>query len=475
MALPAFSRSSVLRFFGNTISEAAAFGAGVALGPVLGPPTQELRNTINAKYPLVPPPFALLAEGVAQGQVAESKARDWAAQQGIGDDQMTALIDIANTGPPLGQALAAWRRGLLSQGEYTTALKRQGIEAQWFPSLVGLFDVLLSPAELANAVVQGHMSQDAAAVEAAKQGVDAGRFDVLVQNTGLPPGPETLLDWQRRGILTADQVAQGIREGHTKVKYIPFYEQALQPVLSHVTYAGLRLRGWLTKAESDAGGALTGYSPEQMQLEFLNRGRPATAHQLHIGYARGAKVAGASDEVDAIRTAVQQSDIRPEYADVLIAGRYTLPGVFALRGLVTSGAFTQQQGENILLQSGWVPEYAQQVAAFWAHPSNAGAAVNPRVKRAQDQVYNATHSSYLDNEIDRPRALTSLERIGLTAELAGQVVDLWEFENEVLIKPLSPANVKKGYKAGDFTIDEATARLVNQQWSAADADVYLTT
>jgi hypothetical protein len=463
------------KFFGGAVNTATGYAIGGAMQPTLDPLTQDLANRTWALHPDRPPDPVLLANGVAQGQIDRGAAKAISAMSGISGDNFDLLVQVFDTGPGTASAFELWRRGVIGETAFRRAVKREGVEDEWIDDLVQIHDQLLSVAELANAVVQGHMSQDAAAVEAGKQGFTADRFDVLVQNTGLPPGPETLLDWQRRGILTADQVAQGIREGHTKVKYIPFYEQALQPVLSHVTYAGLRLRGWLTKAESDAGGSLTGYSPEQMQLEYLNRGRPATAHQLHIGYARGAKVAGAANEVDAIRTAVEQSDIRPEYADVLIAGRYTLPGVFALRGLVTSGAFTEAQGEDILLQSGWVPEYAKQVAAFWAHPSNAGAAVNPRVKRAQDQVYNATHSSYLDNEIPRDRALAALEHIGLTAALAGQVVDLWEYENEILVKPLTPAAIKKAYGAGDFSIDEAVSRLVDQQWAAADARVYLTT
>ena len=116
------------RWFGNAISEATAFAAGIAIGPVLGPPVQALKNATWSKYPNVPPPFALLAEGVAQGQVDEGAARTWAAEQGIGDSQFTSLIDIANTGPPLGSALEAFRRGFLTRGQYTTALNRQGIE-----------------------------------------------------------------------------------------------------------------------------------------------------------------------------------------------------------------------------------------------------------------------------------------------------------------------------------------------------------
>jgi hypothetical protein len=443
----------------------------------LEPPLQELTNETWRAFVhsgiTVPTEPGDAAEIVAEDVALESWGQAQVEQLGYGQDQFQKLVGAVLNAPGMGELLQARRRGLITDKEFHHGLRKARLETLWDNALVGLLDVLLSPAELANAVVQGHRDFDTALADALKQGVSQENFQTLVDNTGLPPGPETLLEWQRRGILSADEVAQGIREGHTKVKYIGKYEAALHPVLSHTTYAGLRLRGWITPEESYVGGALTGYTQEQMDQEFLNRGRPATAHQIHIGYARGAKLAGAIDEEAAIRKAIQQSDIRPEYADLLIAGRYTLPGVFALRGLVTSGAFTEAQGEEILLQSGWVPEYAKQVAAFWAHPSNATATVNPRVKRAQDQVYNATHNSYLDNEIDRARALAAMEHLGLTPALAGQVVDLWEYENEIKVKPLTAAQIKKAYGANDLTVDEATARLVDQQWSAADAAIYL--
>jgi hypothetical protein len=467
----------ITRFLGRTTSEAAGFGIGGAMRSPLEPPLQELTNETWRAFVgsgvTIPTDIGDAAEIVAEDVAQESWGRDQVAQLGYGADQFDKLVNAVLNAPGMGELLQARRRGAITQAEFEHGLRKNRLETLWDGPVAALLDVLLSASDLANAVVQGHRSMEQATADAADVGMSAANFQTLVDNTGLPPGPETLLEWRRRNIIDDAQLDTGIREGHTKTKYIPFFHAALQPVLSHTTYAGLRLRGWLTKAESDAGGALTGFTPEQMQLEFLNRGRPATAHQIHIGYARGAKLAGATDEIDAINTAIQQSDIRPEYAPLIVAGRYTLPSAFALRGLVSSGAVTEAEGATILIQSGWQPDLAKSVAAFWAHPTNSTATVNPRLKRAQDQVYNAAHKSYLDNEIDRARAIAALEHIGVPNTVADDVVSLWEYENEITIKPLTPAAIKKAYSENTFTIDDATARLVNQQWSAADAAVYL--
>src|SRR5262249_11517321 len=142
--------------------------------------------------------------------------------------------------------------------------KREAIEDEWIGPLADLLRVLLTPAELANAVVQGHRTFDSALADAELQGYTQADFQTMVDNTGLPPGPETLLDWWRRGIIDEGELAQGIREGHTKVKYIPFYEAARTRVLGATEWATARLRGHATAAESYAGGALTGHTQEQM-------------------------------------------------------------------------------------------------------------------------------------------------------------------------------------------------------------------
>src|SRR5205814_2025236 len=147
----------------------------------------------------------------------------------------------------------------------------------------GLHDVLLTPAELANARQQGFVSPERQRSEAALQGVDGERADIQFETVGLPPGPATAQAAANRGLIDRATFDEMIREGHTKTKYTELEWQLRQPVLTAAEYAGLRLRGWITKAEAEAGGALTGYSPEQMEQLFLNRGRPATTHQVWIG------------------------------------------------------------------------------------------------------------------------------------------------------------------------------------------------
>lgn len=468
------------KFFGRTASEGAAFAFGLASAPVLHPAVRELENLAWQQYQSRPldagTAAAIVAEDVEQTGWGETEA----AQTGINQTRFNALLGEALNAPGISELFELWRRGLIAPAEFAHGLRKAKIEPQWDAPLRALHDVLLTPADLANAVVQGHMDQGAAATEAAAQGVTAGRFDVLVQNTGLPPGPETLLAWLRRGIIDQAEFEQGVREGHTKTKYIPFYEAARQPLLSAATAVRLYLKGWYTKAQRDALGAQWGYTSQQMEDWFLSEGRPATVHQIHIGYARGAKLPGAADEHDAILTSVKQSDIRPEYADLLYAQRYTYPSAFVLRGLVESGAITAAEGEQALLFSGWEPTFAHKVALSWAGVGT-GTAADTHESKAQTQLWTTTHASYKANEISAATATTALQKAGVDAAAIPNVLSIWNAEKALIRARLTAGDVRKAYRKQDenpatgqaWTRPDAIAQLLELGYSNEDAEAYL--
>ena len=468
------------KFLGRTASEGAAFAFGFATAPVLHPAVRELENLAWAQYQSRPVDAGTAAAIVAEDVELQGWGETEASQTGINKARFDALLGEALNAPGIGELFELWRRGEITSADFAHGLRKGKLEPRWDTPLRALRDVLLSPADLANAVVQGHMPQPEAEAEAALQGYTQPRFDVLVENTGLPPGPETLLAWLRRGIISQAEFETGIREGHTKVKYIPFFEAARQPLLSAATAVRLYLKGWYTKAQRDALGGQWGYSSQQMEDWFLSEGRPATVHQIHIGYARGAKLAGAANEEDAIRTSVKQSDIRPEYADLLYAQRYSYPSAFVLRALVESGAVTAAEGEQALLFSGWEPGFAAKVAASWAG-AGTGTAADTHAAKAQTHLWSTTHSSYRSNEISAATASTALAKAGVDAATIPAVLSIWNEEKSLIRARLQASDVRKAYRKQDdnpatgaaWTRPDAVAQLLSLGWDNADAEAYL--
>lgn len=458
---------------GSAASEAAAFAAGLAIGPALAPEIEFLRNeawdAVRSKA-LDP---ATAAAAAAENFASYDAMQQQAAYGGMASALFQYLYDVTLTAPGTGELLTMLRRGTISGADFTHGLRKAKLEPRWDDALRQLQVVLLTPGELANARQQGFIDQARQESEAALQGVTTDRADIQFQLSGLPPGVDVGQRAANRALIDRATFNQIVREGHTKTKYEDLLWEMRHPVLSAPEFATLHLKGWISEQAMNDGGALTGFTPEQMHQLYLARGRPATVHQIHIGYARGGSLAGAADEKDAIQTAVQQSDIRPEYGELLYAGRYTLPTPFVMRTLTQTKVWSEAKAATRLKQAGWIPQDADEAAAAWAGGSTTGAAADPHVTKADNQLWTSVHSSYVKDRTDDAEATTALTLIGVASGAIPEVLARWQAEREIQRAGLSAAQIKKAYSEGTFPKDEATARLVELGWSAADAGVYL--
>ena len=419
------------RFFGRTASEGAAYAFGVATGPVLAPATETIRQEAWSTYK-----SRALSWGDVAGIVAEDvEQAAWGSAEvgrtGLNEERFQALLGEALNAPGLSELYQMWRRGQIDDAGFAHGLRKAKLETRWDEPLKALHDVLLTPSELANARQQGFVTEARQKAEAALQGVTADRADIQFELSGLPPGVQVMQHAANRGLVDQPTFDQAIREGHTKTKYTDLLWQLRNPLLSAATYVRLYLKGWITQAEMDAGGAQWGYTSDQMNQWYLSEGRPATAHQIHIGYARGATLPGVANEEAAIRKSVAESDIRPEYADIIYASRYSLPSAFALRGLVESGAITAARGEEILIQSGWPPDLSKEVADSW---SGAGTAAKPKedpyVKKADGTLFTALHKAYVKTGAARTGVEPILEHLLPVQAIRDEVFTDWDLERQ---------------------------------------------
>lgn len=490
------------RMLAGGATEAVSFAAGVAIAPTLSPVLQELENTTWAAYPNKPPPAVTLASGVAQGQVDEHTAREWAKETGFGDAAMTALIDIANTGPALGLAYAAWRRDQLTDAEFTTALKRTGLEEQWFSALRALKTVPLEPAEIAKAVHRGIMADDGLLVaappttpgkvpavppsdispvtEASWSGFDQERLRILVGNAGLPPGIVQMLQLLNRGEITEDDFLRGVGESNLRNEWGPAILALRRHLLTPHEYEEAALRGIITNAEADAGAGLSGMEPGDAQLLFQIMGRPLAVHQITTGLERGGEFGGTyADIPEPYRDAVRRSNIRPEYARLAYANRYTIPSYFILRAILQAGGMTEAEFAQYGKDLGWPPDLAEKAASALAN-TGTGQGASP-VKTEQNRLKTAAHKSYVATMVDDTAASAALGAAGVNAADVPQILSVWQAERELIRAQLSPANIRKAFQKADvnaatgqpWTQDEALAALLDRGWSHTDAQSYL--
>lgn len=456
------------------------YALGTAAGPSLEPFVQDLANEawkLNQVLPIEPETAAaIVAEDVQR--------RDWGAgeaeQYGVNGDRFDALLGEALNAPGIPQLFEAWRRDLIDDAAFSHGLRKAKLEPRWDAPLKALKQRLLTLADLANARQQGFVDVARQHAESDLQGLDAERADILFELSGLPLGVETMQGAANRGLADRATFDQAIREGHTKTKYTDLAWALRQPILSAADYRTLHLKGWISEAEMNTGGALSGYTPEQMHLLYLEAGRPAAPGQMATAAARGIDGPdGRPMDRAQFLKGIAESDIRPEWGPMLWESRFLYPPLFQLTRLVQGGAIDADTAASWARKDRYPPEVVDALHAFWVKPT--AAAADSHIGKAQTQLWTTTHRSFVAGEATDAVARAKLGEVGVTASALDAVLGLWKSERELIRKQLTPAQVKKAYTkavrnpatGSAWTLDDATAALVARGYSLADAQTYL--
>lgn len=499
---------------------AVARGASDAVTPVLEPVRQHAWQ--KNKLRVLDPNTA--ARLVVQAAIDKPEAVEEASRNGYNANRLDALMYLAYSVPSIAEAFAMHRRGQIDDDQLHHVYAKESIEPQYWPHLDVLLAALLSPAEVANAVQQGHVPNDGIlpvigqavppaegavapltpdghppshvpltqidldpSTEAAGAGIGDKRLQVLANLAGLPPGAETVLAMWNRGLIDEETVDAGIREGHMKTKWGHAFKRLRWAVLSGQEYAEARLRDWISDEEMYAGGMLTGHTKSQMDLFYRNRGRPATPRQLWLGWARkvpapdypndpaNGRLTGFKDHELAIR----RSNIRPEYARLLWDVRFNYPPLFQLNRLVQAGAIDADKAALWASYNLEAPDVIDALRRYW-NTLDKGTA-DPHIARAQTQLWGTTHRSFIAGEIHADAATPALAAAGVAAGAIDDVLTLWREERALIRRQLTPAQIKKAYAksaineatGAAWTRDEALAALIERGYSTLDAGNYL--
>lgn len=419
-----------------------------AVSPVMEPVRQ--RSNQRNKVRVLDP--GTLAELVTRRWLDEQTAEDESARSGINASRLHALEVLAQAYPGLGELDRLTNRNLIGNDEAKVILRRHGYPEELISDsrggdgpLIDLFQDLLSVADVAAAVQQGHLPNPdilpniSAAVEppggaltptapdgqppstvpltqidldpikeAAGQGFDLDRLKVRANLSGLPPGPAELLTMWNRNEITEEAVDAGLREGHLKTKWSGAFKRMRWAVLGAAEYAGLHLRGWIDEEAMNLGGALTGHTPEQMRLLYLNRGRPLAPVQAFTAWARGAPHpqgagyetrSGTFDERDFLK-ALQQSDVRTEYGPILWHNRFAYPPLFQLGRLAQAGALPEDRVRTILKYERYEQQDIDALVGFW-YGGPTAAAENPWLAKAKQRFWTDAQNAFIKFDVPR--------------------------------------------------------------------------
>lgn len=206
--------------------------------------------------------------------------------------------------------------------------------------------MLLSPPDLAEAVVQGHLTEDAAANEALGWGVSRERFGLMVAIAGSPPGVEQILDLWDRGVMTEAEVTQALRETRLKPKYVDKVKGLQRTLLSAEQLAAMEVQGVITHDQGVAGARRVSIEPEDYDRLVRVNGLPPGVQTGLTLLNRGLLTE------DQFRTLVRQGHTKTEYVDALLALRREILTPSEAAAMVVQSIIAPAEGARIAAAAG---------------------------------------------------------------------------------------------------------------------------
>lgn len=489
---------------GSTPGIIVGVGVGTAVAAAIEPKviTAAQGEWNKNQFKVFPP--GTLAELVAQGYIGTPQAEAEAGFSGWNPARQDALIQLAMRSPGIESAMAILRRTSGpdfskqpgADALFTHALRKAAIEPQYDPGMAELRWHLLDLAQVANAIQQGHITDEkilppiagvavpAGGVgnvtapdgqaaetidptivalsgidEAAGMGWDVDRLTVAANLVGLPPAQHELLQMWNRGIIDEASVDIGIREGHQKTKWTTPFKRLRWSVLSELQYVEARVRGWITNQELYDGGALTGYTEAQLDLLHSTHGRPLSFRDVQRGLARGGvrldpvadftganPIAADGSKVppinDTLFKALQQSNIQQQWYDLARHMATNPPSLFMLNRLALADPTYIPRAILNLGYLGIDQPDIDAITKYWndqTGTSTANPKADPYVTKANGQLWTALHSDYVKKGVDRATVESAMTVLVADAANREIIFERWDTEKTLGSPPAPPA------------------------------------
>jgi hypothetical protein len=374
---------------------------------------------LELRHQLLSP--ADLATLVNFGVMTEAEATPIANRGGVSTEDFRRLVLGGGQPPALQEVLLAWRRGIIDESKVDRAIQQSPIRLEWKDVVKGLQWEPLPVSEAANAVNQGHMSLPEAQRAARENGFKPDDFQVIIDNAGIPPGPQEALDWVNAGYITEAEFRTIFLESRIKNKYIDLYLKSRAYILPPDTIRLLYSRGALTR--------------EQATAKLIQRGLSTEDAAAYINGA-ASKAAGSTKDLT----------------------KSEIINLYQVRAL------TREQAGGALTDLGYDPDEAEALLEL---------ADLARVRTFQNAALTRVHSAYVGGRISSADASNQMDALAVAPEQRDDLLNLWDIEKTTYSKTLTPAQIVSAAKKDLLSFADAVNRLTAQGYSPDDAGLLL--
>lgn len=469
------------------------FAVGQAAADATRPTFELIRQESwhgNPNRVISPQTLAML---VAHGIADFNSAAEHAQREGYDAQSFRAMVEGQLEPPPLGSALEALRRELITEPQYRHALTKAGIETQYHDAMVTLRQALPSPSELILMAVRevfdpaqrSALDLDAEYPEAlTEQGARLGfslstMRNIWAAHWQLPSysqGVEMFFRGeiglqQFTGLLKALDYAPTWRgpllEIARRIPTVPdFTRMAFREVFDPAQRAALGLDAEFPEAFAGKV-ALHGMSRADALDLWAAHWRLPSAMQGYRMWFRG-EITEAQ-----LRGLLKALDYPPQWREPLMNIARLVPGRIDLKRMLRHEILSAEQVRAGYERLGYSPVDADRMTEIALAETQAGDVSQTWATRARGRLYTVAHNEYLASSIDAAVAREMLGRVGALAAEQNAVMALWDAEKEINRLELTPAQIKKAWKAGAYDDALARSELVERGMTTADADTFL--
>lgn len=441
-------------------------------------------------------------------------------------EQLGPMADMVLANPAMPDAVRAVL-GSIAEPEHAMDLIKQIIFLlASLPSLVGAAGagyasdvrrqafraVPRNPADL-GAVVSGmathRIAQGTGRDEALSNGYDSEALDLMVRSQQSALDPQTMLELQRRGKASHEDVTNAALDAGIHPAWVPRLHELLYGPLGAGTATSARVQGHIDRGTHVALVAENGIDPSFADVMFETAGRPPGIQELLALMNRGLVTE------QTVRQAIAESDVKTKYSDAIVHTAVYLPPPRSIVPMMRSGSITVERGRHLLMQHGLSAEdseafvreatLAKTASAKGATASlilnmyqdlemdrgtaerllrnlnhdaesmvlELGHAEAMRGKRLRDAAVSRIRAQYDKRHIDRQTASNLLDRAQVPTAARDQMLATWDVEREVSAPTLGVAQLGRAFKMGAIDDVQLKAKLLGLGYSEADTGILM--
>lgn len=383
--------------------------------------------------------------------------------------------------------------------------------------------VVLSPADLAHAVVRSYQDASSAAADAQKSGIDAARFKILTDLAGVAPGPQQLAEALRRGVIPATgsgadstSFEQGIRETDLLDKWTDTVKALALLWPSPADIIDAVVKNQVPLAEGQATYEKVGGDPQWYQLLVdINGNPPSPTELLELAQRQLIPWHGTGPDATTFQQGIFEGRTKDKWEPLYELLNNYFPTVSEVVELYKWGQLDVPTATKLMSQRGLSPDYAakwiayadaniidayrglteqailamlslsyitdDQARTMLTATHHGTAAIDEliayghiqRTIQSANQAISRVGSLYQGRKITAASATTALTTLGVEPSAIPQIIADWDAIVNVNVKLLTAAEIADAWFYEIMDLPTAIQELANIGYTPYDSWVYL--